>query len=150
MSDGMNRVILLGRLGADPELRTTHGGVSVLNLRLATNESYLDRNKERQERTEWHHVVVWGARAEALHRVLSKGSSILVEGGLRTTSYERDGVTRYKTEVYAREICFAGSGRREQLPFGDDVLRAAPPPMGGNGKNGSAPISEPALEDIPF
>ena len=94
MADGLNRVMLLGNLGADPELRTTNGGQSVLKLRLATTESYLDRNRVRQERTEWHSVVIWGRRAEALSRFLSKGTKLFVEGGLRTSSYEdREGNT---------------------------------------------------------
>jgi single-strand DNA-binding protein len=111
MSDGINRVYLLGKLGSDPELRTTAGGLSVLNLRLATNESWLDKNKQMQERTEWHDVVVWGNRAEALSKILSKGDGLLVEGGLRTSSYEKDGVKRFKTEIHAREVCFAGKPR---------------------------------------
>jgi single-strand DNA-binding protein len=108
MSDGMNRVILLGNLGADPELRYTTAGVAVLNVRLATNESYVDRNKEPQERTEWHTVVVWGNRAEGLSRVLTKGAGVLVEGTLRTSSYEKDGQKRYRTEVHARDVFFTG------------------------------------------
>ncbi len=76
----------------------------MLNLRLATNESYVDKNKEPQERTEWHTVVIWGNRAEGLARVLTKGSSVLIEGSLRTSSYEKDGLKRYRTEVHAREI----------------------------------------------
>lgn len=126
MSDGLNRVMLLGNLGADPELRSTNGGDSVLRLRIATSERYLDRNKAWQERTEWHSVIVWGKRAEALHRILTKGSTIFVEGSLRTSSYDdKDGVKRYKTEVNAKEIILAGgrggggekresSGRSEQ------------------------------------
>jgi single-strand DNA-binding protein len=116
MSDGMNRVILLGNLGADPELRYTTAGAAVLNLRLATNESWVDKNKEPQERTEWHQVVVWGPRAEGLARVLTKGSGVLVEGTLRTSSYEKDGQKRYRTEVYAREVCF--TGRKAGPPSG--------------------------------
>jgi single-strand DNA-binding protein len=108
MSDGMNKVILLGNLGADPELRYTQAGMAVLNLRLATNESYVDRNKEFQERTEWHTVVVWGSRGEALAKLLAKGSGLCVEGSLRTSSWEKDGVRRYKTEVHAREVRFTG------------------------------------------
>jgi single-strand DNA-binding protein len=108
MSDGMNKVILLGNLGADPELRYTTSGVAVMNMRLATNESYVDKNKEPQARTEWHTVVVWGNRAEALSRLLAKGSSIVVEGTLRTSSYEKEGAKRYRTEVHARDILFAG------------------------------------------
>lgn len=111
MAEGLNRVLLLGNLGADPELRMTPGGQAVLNLRLATTESYLDRNRVRQERTEWHRVVVWGKRAEALSRFLTKGSRLFVEGSLRTSSYDdREGQRRYRTEVVATNIIFAGSG----------------------------------------
>ena len=109
MADGLNRVLLLGNLGADPELRMTQGGQAVLKMRLATSESYLDRNRVRQERTEWHNVVVWGRRAEALSKFLSKGSRLFVEGGLRTSNYEdRDGNKRYRTEVVASNIVLAG------------------------------------------
>jgi single-strand DNA-binding protein len=112
MADGLNRVMLLGNLGADPELRMTSGGQAVLKLRLATSESYLDRNKVRQERTEWHSVTVWGKRAEALSKILSKGSRLFVEGGLRTSSYDdRDGNKRYRTEVVATNIVLAGGTR---------------------------------------
>jgi single-strand DNA-binding protein len=108
MSDGMNKVLLLGNLGANPELRFTAGGTAVLNFRLATSETFLDRNKEPQSRTDWHSVVVWGARAQGLSKVLSKGTMVLVEGGLRTSSYEKDGVRRYKTEIHARDIHLVG------------------------------------------
>ncbi len=111
MAEGLNRVLLLGNLGADPELRMTSGGQAVLKLRLATSETYLDRNKVRQERTEWHSVVIWGKRAEALGKILSKGSRIFVEGGLRTSSYDdREGNKRYKTEVVAQNIILSGGG----------------------------------------
>jgi single-strand DNA-binding protein len=101
--------MLLGNLGAEPELRMTSGGQAVLKLRLATSETYLDRNKARQERTEWHSVVVWGKRAEALAKILAKGSKIFVEGGLRTSSYDdRDGNKRYRTEVVAQNLLLLG------------------------------------------
>ena len=122
MSDGINRVFLLGKLGAEPELRTTQGGLSVLNLRLATNESWLDKNKQQQERVEWHDVVIWGNRAEALAKLLSKGDGLMIEGGLRTSSYEKDGVKRFKTEVHAREVCFAGKARGAALPTQEESL----------------------------
>ena len=112
MAEGLNRVMLLGNLGQDPELRMTSGGQAVLKLRLATSETYLDRNKVRQERTEWHSVTVWGKRAEALSKILSKGSRIFVEGGLRTSSYDdKEGHKRYRTEVVANNIILSGGGR---------------------------------------
>ncbi|HEX4475342.1 MAG TPA: single-stranded DNA-binding protein [Polyangiaceae bacterium] len=111
MAEGLNRVMLLGNLGADPELKMTSGGQSVLKMRLATTESYLDRNKARQERTEWHSVVLWGKRAEALGKFLTKGTRLFIEGAIRTSSYDdRDGNKRYKTEVVANNIILAGRG----------------------------------------
>src|SRR5438034_10778175 len=101
MAEGLNRVMLLGNLGADPELRYTQGGQAVLNLRLATTESYLDRNKVRQERTDWHNVVVWGKRGGALANFLTKGSTIFTEGGRRTSSFDdQEGHKAHKTEIH--------------------------------------------------
>lgn len=111
MAEGLNRVMLLGNLGADPELRMTPSGQAVLKLRLATSESYLDRNRVRQERTEWHSVVVWGKRAEALSKILTKGTRLFVEGGLRTSSYDdKDGNKRYRTEIVASNVILGGGG----------------------------------------
>lgn len=111
MADGLNRVMLMGNLGADPELKMTPSGQAILKMRLATTESYLDRNKVRQEKTEWHSVVLWGKRAEALSKFLAKGSRLFVEGGLRTHSYDdRDGNKRYKTEVVASNVILSGRG----------------------------------------
>jgi single-strand DNA-binding protein len=149
MAEGLNRVMLLGNLGADPELRMTSGGQAVLKLRLATSETYLDRNKVRQERTEWHSVIVWGRRGEALAKILAKGSRIFVEGGIRTSSYDdKEGHKRYKTEVVANNIILSGGGRgggvgggggggggggqrQSEGPSGDDD--AGPSPGGGGG-----------------
>ncbi len=108
MNDGMNKVLLLGNLGASPELRFTATGTAVLNFRLATSETFVDRNKEPQSRTDWHSVVVWGARAQGLSKVLNKGTAVLVEGGLRTSTFEKEGQKRYKTEVHARDVHLVG------------------------------------------
>src|ERR1700755_892286 len=113
MAEGLNRVMLLGNLGADPELRFTQGGQAVLNMRLATTESYLDKDKVRRERTDWHNVVIWGKRGEALAKILAKGSNIFIEGSLRTSSYDdREGNKRYKTEVIATTVLLTGGRGR--------------------------------------
>src|ERR1700749_2325762 len=111
MAEGLNRVMLLGNLGADPELRVTPGGQAILKLRIATTENYLDKNQTRQERTEWHSVTMWGKRGEALSRFLTKGERIFVEGSIRTSSYEKDGEKRYRTEIVANNIILGGRGK---------------------------------------
>ncbi|MRG93138.1 single-stranded DNA-binding protein [Polyangium spumosum] len=166
MSDGMNRVVLLGNLGADPELRYAGSGTAVLNFRMATNESFLDRNRELTERTEWHSVVVFGPRAEGLARVLVKGSCVLVEGTLRTSSYEKDGQKRYKTEVHARDICLAGPSPAALRRDADDEVgpmemplpseepasppEPAPPARPARKRNGAPPRKAEMLDEIPF
>jgi len=156
MAEGLNRVLLLGNLGADPELRMTGGGQAVLKMRLATSETYLDRNRVRQERTEWHNVVVWGRRAEALSKFLTKGSRLFIEGGLRTSSYEdRDGNRRYRTEVVANNVILAGGGGRggsrgdDYGPPPDDVREPARAGGSGNGY-GDADYGGGDDDDIPF
>ncbi|OQX69353.1 MAG: hypothetical protein B6A08_05580 [Sorangiineae bacterium NIC37A_2] len=152
MAEGLNRVILLGNLGADPELRSTSGGTAVLKLRLATSESYLDRNKQRQERTEWHRVVIWGRRAEALGKILTKGDRILIEGSLRTSSYDdKDGNKRYTTEVIASNVVLGGGsggrgGSRGGASGGDDFG----PSSGGGGFDDADYGGSPDDDDIPF
>jgi single-strand DNA-binding protein len=139
--DGLNRVMLLGNLGADPELRMTGGGQAVLNMRLATSESYLDKNKERTERTEWHNVVVWGKRAEGLSKILRKGDRLFIEGGMRTTKYQdRDGNERYKTDVIANNVLL--NGKAAPGMRGARTDDAAPLPDGLKYGDGD--------DDIPF
>lgn len=128
MAEGMNKVFLLGNLGADPELRVTSGGQAVLNIRLATTENYVDGSKQRKERTEWHNVIVWGNRAEALSRILAKGSRILVEGRIQSSSYEgKDGQKRYKTDIVSTNILLQGGGpeRQEQTERRDKPAKDA-------------------------
>lgn len=102
----VNKVILVGNLGQDPELRRTPGGAAVLNLSLATSSKYKDSNGQYQERTEWHNLVAWNKAAEIMAQYLRKGSKIYVEGSLQTRSWESDGVKKYKTEVVVREFNF--------------------------------------------
>jgi len=114
MAEGLNKVILIGNLGMDPELKYTQGGGAVLRLRMATTETYVDKNKQRQERVEWHTVVVWGNRAEALNKILAKGRSIGVEGRLQTRQWEdKDGGKRSTTEIVATNVLLLGGGRGE-------------------------------------
>ena|SRR5271157_3107107 len=153
MADGLNRVMLLGHLGADPELRVTPGGQAVLKLRLATNESYVDRQNQRQERVEWHRVTVWGKRGEALAKFLQKGDKLFVEGRITTSSYEKNGEKRYSTEVTATNVILsgrgsggAGGGGGSRGGGGDsrsDADDAAAPAAGG----GDAGAGD---DDIPF
>ncbi len=116
MADGLNKVLLLGNLGSNPELRLTAGGQSILSLRVATTEAYFDKDQTKQQRTEWHSVTLWGKRGESLSRLLTKGSRVLIEGRLHTSSYEKDGAKRYRTEVIATDLHLAGTGRAPIAP----------------------------------
>jgi len=110
---GVNKVILIGNLGGDPELRTTPGGTSVATFTLATNETWNDKDGQRQERTEWHRIVAWGRLAEICGQYLSKGRQVYIEGRLQTRSWEdKQGNQRKTTEVIAREMQMLG-GRGE-------------------------------------
>jgi single-strand DNA-binding protein len=135
MAEGLNRVLLFGNLGADPELRVTPGGQAILKLRLATSETYLDRNNVRQERTEWHRVTVWGKRGEALAKFLTKGDRIFVEGRIQTSSYEKNGEKRYSTDIIANNIILGGGGRGRGEGAGAPMSRGE----GGGGGGRSAP-----------
>jgi single-strand DNA-binding protein len=154
MTEGMNKAILIGNLGQDPELRYTQGGQPVLNLRLATTETFVNRDKERQQRTEWHTVVVWGKRGEALNKILSKGRSVCVEGRIQTRKWEdRDGNKRYGTEIVATNVILLGS--RSQQSSGDYEDRPSVPAGGrdrGDDYANDGPIADDGgyEDDIPF
>lgn len=148
MSEGLNRVLLLGNLGADPELKMTSGGQAVLKLRLATSETYLDRNKVRQERTEWHSVTIWGKRGEALAKILSKGSRVFIEGSIRTSSYDdKNGEKRYRTEINANNVILPGGGERRGEP---PEPRPGPANNGGGFSDADYGTKADQGDDIPF
>jgi len=151
MARGINKVILIGNLGADPEVRYMPSGDAVANARLATSESWKDRNTgETQERTEWHRVVFFGNLAEIVKQYVHKGSKIYVEGRLRTRKWQgQDGQDRYSTEVV---VDFNGTmqmldsrGGGASVPFADGPGRPAPAPMPAPG--GSAPAGGPQTAD---
>lgn len=158
MSEGLNRVMLLGNLGADPELRVTQGGQAILKLRLATTESYVDRENVRKERTEWHSITLWGKRGEALAKILGKGDRLFVEGRIETSSYEKDGEKRYRTEVVATNILLNGRAderrreeREEPPPRARRDARAAPSPRDRAPQRDFADdYAGGADDDIPF
>jgi single-strand DNA-binding protein len=146
----VNKVIVLGNLGRDPELRHTTGGKAVATLSVATNEHWTDQSGERQERTEWHRIVVWGRPAENCAQYLAKGRSVFVEGRLQTRKWEdRDGNDRYTTEIVADSVQFlgSGSGAGDHGGFGDlpvESSGAAAPPAESSG------AAAPPADDIPF
>ena len=112
---GVNKVIIIGRLGTDPEVKTVSGDNTVARLSVATSENWTDRNGQKQERTEWHRVVVWGKLAELCGRYLSKGRQVYLEGRLQTRSWEdQQGQKRYTTEVVANTVQFLGGAQQAQ------------------------------------
>lgn len=143
---GVNKVILVGRLGKDPEVRNLDNGVSVANFTMATSESYKDRTTgEKKEVTEWHNIVLWRGLAEISQRYLHKGDLVYIEGKLRTRSWEKDGVTRYTTEVVADNMTMLGS-RGGGSGAGDNygsrpAERTTPEPSYGAGDS---------TDDLPF
>lgn len=151
MAEGLNRVMLIGNLGMDPELRFTQNGQGVLRLRIATTESYVTKTKERQERTEWHTVVVWGARAEALHKILAKGRTIYVEGRLQTRGWEdKEGHKRSTTEVVANNILLLGGGRSAEGGHARQSYSDAPPPDSFGSDATTVGVDDYGDDDIPF
>jgi single-strand DNA-binding protein len=145
----LNRVILMGHLGAAPELKTTSDGVSILKFRLATNEAWFDKNKALQERVEWHDVTVFGARAEGLSRILDKGDCVGVEGSLRTSSWEKDGVKKYRTEIIAQNVVLTGK-RGASRAVSVDVSPDEVPLSVSARMNGAQPAQGVLGSDIPF
>jgi single-strand DNA-binding protein len=111
---GVNKVILLGNLGKDPEVRSLEGGKKVAKFSLATTESYKDRDGNRVENTEWHNVEFWGAVVDIIEKYLKKGNQVYIEGKLRTRSYDdKDGIKRYVTEIVGQQLNLIGSKTQE-------------------------------------
>src|SRR5512132_3807015 len=142
----VNKVILVGNLGRDAELRYTPGGAAVATLNLATTEVWNDKGGQRQEKTEWHRIVLWGKQAESLQEYLTKGKQIYVEGRLQTRQWDdKDGNKRYTTEIKADRITLLGGGSGGGA--GRQQPRAAAAPMEDTM---GEPVSELTDDDIPF
>ncbi|MEE4361851.1 MAG: single-stranded DNA-binding protein [Pseudomonadales bacterium] len=162
MARGINKVILIGNLGADPETRFTQGGSPVTNFRLATSEQWRDKqSNDTKERTEWHAVVCFGRLAEIAGEFLRKGSKVYVEGSLRTSSWESDGQTRYKTEIIANEMQMldsrggAGGGMGGGSGAGDYGAPSRSASGGSSRPRQPEPVANPDTlddfdDDIPF
>lgn len=160
---GLNKVMLIGNLGRDPEIRYSQQGVAVVNFSIATSEQWTDKNSgEKQEKTEWHRVVAFRKPAEILEKYLSKGSQVYIEGKLQTRTYEKDGQTHYITEVVVDDFVFLG-GRSENQGGGGHPQGGQSgggyPQQGGpapNQKNFQGPTNpgggQPPIQDddIPF
>ncbi|HUB09735.1 MAG TPA: single-stranded DNA-binding protein [Myxococcales bacterium] len=146
---GVNKVILIGNLGANPELRYTQGGQAVANFRIATNEKWNDKNGQAQERTEWHRIVVWGKLAELCNQYLTKGRQVYVEGRLQTREWmDKENHKNYTTEVVAQQVTFLGGRDGAQPGQGRGEGPAedfGPPPPDMGGEPSGAP-----RDDIPF
>lgn len=139
----VNKVILVGNLGKDPEVRFTNSGSAVARLSVATSEVWNDRDGNRQERTEWHNVVVWGKQGEHCGQYLAKGRQVYVEGSIRTRSYDdKSGTKRYVTEVVAQRVQFLGGGGGTRL-----AQQAESPPADDAQSGGGQP---PMDDDVPF
>jgi single-strand DNA-binding protein len=141
---GVNKVILVGNLGANPEIRSTQSGQKVANLRLATTERWTDKNGQRQEQTEWHRVVVFGKLADICSQYLVKGRQIYVEGRIQTRQWQdQQGQKRFSTEVVAQVIQMLGS--RQDGGAREDAGAMMPPDDSASGDFGGGPD-----DDIPF
>ncbi|MEM1230464.1 MAG: single-stranded DNA-binding protein [Pseudomonadota bacterium] len=161
MARGINKVILIGNLGRDPETRYSQGGTAVTKFSVATTESWRDRNSgEQQEKTEWHNIVCFNKLAEICGEYLRKGSKVFIEGSLRTDSWEQDGVKKYRTEIVARDMQMLdsrmggggmgdGGGNFEGGGYSQGGGRSAP--AGGGGSSAPAPLTDEDFDDdIPF
>ena len=144
---GVNKVILIGNLGADPEVRYTPSGQAVATLRIATTEVWNNKeNGQKEQRTEWHRVVVWGKQAENCSQYLSKGRQVYIEGRLQTRNWtDKEGSTKYTTEIVANNVQFLG-GKREEAETGV----SEPEISGAQPNNFEAGPSTDLDDDIPF
>lgn len=139
---GVNKVILIGRLGKDPEVRNLENGATVANFSMATSETYKDKTTgDRKEVTEWHNIVLWRGLADIAAKYLHKGDQVYIEGRLRTRSWEKDGVTRYTTEIVGDNMTLLGS-----KPGGGSAQSGATPAYASP----SMPSAPDTTDDLPF
>ena len=144
----INKVIIVGHLGKDPEIRYSQDGVAVVNFSIATTETWKDKNSgEKREKTEWHRIVAFRRLGEICGEWLTKGQLVYIEGKIRTQSWEKDGITRYNTDIIANEMkMLGGSGGRQK-----NTLPQSPSATGGASGGSAEKTPMPTVEDdIPF
>lgn len=152
MASGLNKVLLIGRLGADPEVRYTGTGGAVANFNMATSESWTDKQGQKQEKTEWHRIVVWGKLGELCGQYLSKGRQAFIEGRLQTRDWtDKDGNKRYTTEIVAQNVQFLGApGERSNNAGASAGGDFASPPSGSFDAIPHSESSTMSDDEVPF
>ena len=148
---GVNRVILIGNLGKDPEIRSLEGGVKVANFSLATTETYKGKNGERVEQTEWHNIVLWRGLAEVAESYLKKGNSVFIEGKIRTRDWtDKDGNKRYTTEIVGDNMVMLGSRRDQSAGNGDTGNQGAEKESQAEPQDTTPDLTADTGDDLPF
>lgn len=150
MARSVNKVILVGNLGQDPDVRTTPQGTPVASINIATSESYKDKSGNWQENTEWHRVTLWDYLADNASRNLKKGSKVYIEGKLQTRSYEKDGVTRYVTEIRAQQLVLLDPSTNSGSYDGGGSSNYNQESKAQNGISEDDLLSDDDEDDIPF
>ncbi len=158
MARGLNKAMLIGHLGTDPEMRVTTSGQSVVNFTIATNENFKDSSGNLQERTEWHRIVAWGKLAEICNQYLKKGRQVYIEGRLQTRSWDdnRTGEKKYTTEIVCTDMQMLGSGRDQGgqgFDSGSSSYQQQPAqnsPIGNDLQEKGGDSSEQDKDDLPF
>lgn len=144
MSRSLNKVMLIGNVGAEPEVRTTPSGLKLAKVSLATNRTFNDRSGQQQEKTEWHRLTFWDKLADVVERYVHKGDRLYVEGRIEYSETEQDGQKRYWTDVIVREMVMLGQGGGGGEERGAPARRSSAQPAGG----GASPFSDD--DDLPF
>lgn len=155
MARSLNKVLLIGRLGADPEMRYTGSGMPVTSFSLATNRQWTDKEGTAQDETDWHNIVAWDRLAQICNEHLSKGRLVYIEGRLRTRTYEANGQKQYRTEIVASDMLMLDStGGSEQVRTREEVERpVAQKAAAPAGSRGRSRVAEPPVDDadeLPF
>lgn len=151
----LNKVMLIGNVGKDPEVTTLDSGSKVAKFTLATSERYTDKSGQKQEKTEWHNIVAWGPQADVIEKYVTKGKQLYIEGSIRSRQWEQDGVKRYATDINLNSFVFLSSAK-ENGSSSSPAPQSAPAskPAQSSSAKSAAPAPAPAMndtdEDLPF